>query len=216
MKLFRPGQALRTAAAGILLFAALFAFIGCDDSGGGDSSIGTTDSASLNTEISPDRVAIGNLAFATVRFNDAEFDDLDSQGLTIKLLVPEEMSFKNGSATLTLSQGAVAVTPIAIAPAPDALVLSLLADSSVEPNPGAESSRGFIFYIFSLPAALLDDDTEGVLEMTFSVDSLPARSVVYTDIDRGAVSSFDPASSDFDGEQATEFVIDDGRVITEE
>ena len=194
----------------VLLIGTAF---GCDDSSEGSDS---SDSGSVRTDISPDRISVGSLAFVNVDFSRADFDDIDSQGLTVKVLAPAELAYQVGSSTLTLRNGAKPIAPFAVTPAPAVLVNNLIAESGVRSNDGTSSSGEFIFYIFPLSADTLDEEADGTLQATFEVRSVPAQSVIFTDVDRGAVTSFDAANSDFDGEVVSEFrVADDDEEVSE-
>jgi len=149
----------------------------------------------------------GGLAFVSVHFHLSDFDDLDTQGLTIKLLIPSEFGFVNGASSLTLERGAVPFGPHTIADAPRDVTNDILSDNGVEREHNTSSQGAFSFYVFSIPASALHGEDNGELEMTFNVGSTPANAVLFTDIDRGETTSFDPNNADFDAESVTYFEV---------
>ena len=195
----------------LIAFIFLVLCTACGGGGGGGS-----DSGSSDTEISPDVIMTGGLAFVSVNFHLSDFDDLDTQGLTIKLLIPSEFGFVNGASSLTLDRGAVPFGPHTIADAPRKESAAILNDNGVEIKITPTSEGAFSFYVFSIPAATLHGEDEGELQMTFNVGSVPANSVLFTDVDRGETSTFDPNNSDFDAESMTEFNVERPSLIDED
>ncbi len=198
-------DAFRIASAFALAVLLQFSLTGCDNSGGGDDS----DSGSIETELSPDSITEESLAFLRVRISESDFDDLDTQGLTVKILVPEELDLMKDTTSITLDHGAVPIEPLAIAQAPRVLVNRILSESGVDTNSESFSSGDFLMYVFPItPARFSEDEDEGELQMTFEVNGVPSESVIFVDVDRGAVSSFDVEHADFDPESTTEFEVE--------
>lgn len=193
----------------VLLFAVLSSVlataVGCGGGGGGSS--GGSDTANVSAAVSPDQVEIGNLAFLRVEYSGADFDDLESLGLTIKLLVPNELAFQNGSSTLTLSNGAHAIPPLAVTAAPTRVVRAALVEHGLIPDDNITPVGEFSYYVFPLTPSIIDEEEEGTLQMTFAVTGRPRHSVIFTDVDRDAISAFDPDNADFDDEGYTEFEV---------
>jgi len=179
--------------------------LGCG--GGGGSDGGSTDSGSTNTKISPSSVNVGSLAFLSVKFNQADFDDLDTQGITLKLLIPSDLALVPSSPTLTLNRGGIAIAPLAVIPVSDDFAADELEAQGLLGSDSSVDDNEFTMYVFPLDAALLNDEDEGTLQATFQVNEQPAHPVVLTDIDRGAVTSFDIDHADFDAESATSFTV---------
>ncbi len=188
---------LRTAVLipGVLLSCVLV-LGGCD--GGGGS--GRSDSGAIALQIDPGTIAPDSLAFLEVQFHASSFDDLNTHGLTIKLLLPDQMRFIGGSASVTTESGAAAVDPIYYGAAPSPVVAKVLDGDGVPTPFDTLASSDFSFLVFSLPPSVLDMHTDGVIRLNLNVSSMPQVARIYADLDRDAETSFDPEHADFDRE----------------
>lgn len=175
--------------------------------GGGGSSGGSTDSGSVTAEITPSVVTEGNLAFVSVHFNQADFDDLDTQGITVKLLIPSDLALVPNSATLTLNLGGEAITPLAVVPVSGDFAQDVLEEKGALGDDTSVADGEFTMYVFPLDPHFLDEEDEGFIQATFAVNGQPEHPVVFTDIDRGAITSFDIQNADFDAESSTTFSV---------
>lgn len=190
----------------IMLFAAATcgAFTACGGSGGGSGS----DSGSIDIEVAPDTISVDGLAFVSLNFQPEEFDDIETQGLTVKLLAPAELDFVRNSASLTIDHGATPIAPIAAEKAPPALVLQAFHDAGVDTTGDFRVTGDYFIYAFPLPGDLLDKNhPNGVVQVTFQVNGIPPVSTLFADLDRGAIGSFDINQADFDPEAQREIKV---------
>lgn len=171
--------------------------IGCDSGGGGG---GGSDSGALGLSVDPSRISPDSLAFLEVRFHASDFDDLDTRGLTIKLLLPDQLAFIAGSASLTTENGAQPVTPLYYGAAPASAVEDALLAAGVSSPLTSLLATDFSFLVFSLPSSVIDERTDGVLRLNLNVSSVPQVAKVFADLDRGSIDSFLPDHADFDAE----------------
>ena len=151
---------------------------------GSSSSNGGSDTGDLSLKIDPSLLRVGALAFLSVDFkvDEDDFDDLEDQGVTIKILLGEGLSFVVGSAVFVQDDGADAITPLYAGKAED--------DDET-------------FIVFSLPAKEFEDDNQisGIIQLNVSGADETSSVQITADIDQGAITSFDPENALFDNEQ---------------
>ena len=188
---------------------------GCDHGSGSGGGSGS-DSGSLRISIEPKTISPGSLAFLEVVFRDSGYDDLESHGLTVKLLVPNQIAFISGSASLTRDSGAISIAPIFYDPAPQELVKAVLAEAGVEPPADAAAADEFSFLVFSLPPSLIESEDNGVIQLSLNVTGTPKVASIYGDLDRVAVTEFSATAPDFDLEAQQDVQIVDPTAAEEE
>ena len=188
---------------GVVVVSILLA--SCNNGGSGSVS----DTGSLRISVEPKTISPGSLAFLEVSFRDSGYDDLETNGLTLKLLIPNQIGFITGSASLTRSSGAVAIAPIYYGEAPRELVQAVLVQTGVEPPTDAAAADEFSFLIFSLPPALIESGDSGDIHLSLNVAGTPKVSKIFGDLDRVAVTNFSATAPDFDVETEQEIEIID-------
>ena len=171
-----------------IIFLSAATFAACSSSSSGNSS----DSGDFEISLDPSRVLLGTIAVLDLQIFNIEFDDIDQEGITIKLLVSEALAYAADSALLQIEGGAVEIDPIFVGPYVE------IDDEDLEDALGRKRDLNYI--IFSLPAGLLDDANSGRLRFSLSAIAETSAANIFVDIDRGAISSFDPADPAFDVE----------------
>lgn len=190
---------------GLVIFGDVAFLSGCGSSGSDDS--GNSDSGSASLSITPEAPIQGTLASIEVEFDGTDFDDIDTQGLTVKLIAPAGLGAIHDTAILSFDDRSVSLPVHAIAPVPEPLMRSLLSDEGASTAEIAATASVYSFFIFSIPADVLRNEEGAVLQMSFNVVNTPITSYVFSDVDRGAIAVFDPEHSDFDGENSVSFGI---------
>ncbi|MFN8391549.1 MAG: hypothetical protein U0136_14770 [Bdellovibrionota bacterium] len=176
----------------------------CGSSGGGDG--GSSDTGSLSLSIDPQTLVVDGVAFVEADFSGVTYDDLDTEGLTMKLLVPNHLELVVDSAALTVETGAVQLKPVFAGHAPDADVQEIFRLNNVETAPSLREFQ-FSYYVFSLTPSVLHGADHGRLNLQFHVVGKPTTPVILADIDRGAISKFDASDPNFDAEASAEFTV---------
>jgi len=159
----------------------LLAIVGCSSgsSGGASSDVGE-----IRLEVTPERIQVGSLAFVNLDFVEINFDDVDSEGLTIKFVLPPEVEFIAGSAVIFLDDGARLLEPLFLGDAP----------------------RG-TFVFFSVDADLLQDSDIANFQLDVRALEESRASFIEVDVDRASIGGFDPGRPGFDREAEVEIEI---------
>lgn len=178
-----------------------FFVMGCSDS----SDSASSDSGDLTLSITPNRLAVENIAFAELRFKKVAYDDLKREGLTFKFLLPAQVEYVKGSGVLVLDNGAQELEPLYYG-------ATQIRDESTDettfvPNLG---SRYLIFTI--APGILGTEEDEGTIQ--FNIRGLrrtTAEVMLAVDLDRGATSTFAATAAGFtpEAESGVEVIPED-------
>lgn len=207
----KPARLILAFLSGVLAVLALFALAACSGGSSGEDSaqsvIEDSDTGALRLEISPGSITEGGLAFINLSFDRAQFDDLDTQGLTLKLIAPSEFDFKSTSGSFTTAAGAQPIKAAYVGPVPEKDLGDYLFNSSRFTPEEIARAGTYFYYIFSLTPELLGKNSSGNLNLTFNVISRPRLPLALADIDRQALSEFNPNKADFDPEAVLRFEV---------
>ena len=187
-----------------IICSLLLSTIACGGGGGGS---GESDSGNLSLKVEPDKVVSGGLAFVSVDFDSIRFDDIDSGGLLLKLLVPTQLDIKMAASAIMVNGEALHLTPIYVGPASKSLTEEIFAENDIEGSGANSGDNGYTLYVFELDTDLIDIADSGHIELQFEVDSLPLTPVIFADLDRGDSAGFDPTHPNFDSEADARFEV---------
>jgi len=161
----------------------------CGSSGGsGDSS----DSGEFRITLDPSRVLLGTITVLDLDFSNISFDDIDQEGITIKILISDSFKYVADSALLQISGGAVEVDPIFEGPFVD------IDDDNLDAAIGRAEDLNYV--VFSLTSDILQEASAGTLRISLSAEAEESSALIFVDIDRVAISIFDANDPAFDVE----------------
>lgn len=168
--------------------------LGCDSSSDSDIS----DVGAVSIRITPDRLRVETLAFVELAISSIQFDDLDTGGLTIKFIVSNDLSYRQGSGVVVYDDGAISIEPVYEGPVPA---------EAVDTFSEAPSSANLTYLIFTVSGE--DVSEEDTLLLHFDLEAVGAgpQAAVLLDVDRAAVNLFDPVAPNFDTELEVEVEI---------
>lgn len=173
---------------------------GCSSSSDKQEDV-RSDSGDLELSLEPERITVGTIAFVEATFQNIRFDDFDSDGVTLKFLVPNDTAFIPGSSSLTVATGATPFDPLAQVPAPADDVKEFLLKNDGYQDIADRARNDFYYLVFSVPADKLEKNgTAGTLRLDFKILGISRVPAIFVDLDRGAIESFDAAQANFDGE----------------
>ena len=196
-----------------LLFGVALSILACSELDGDDdedSFVLRSDTADLELRLRPAEVVLGALAFVELEFAQIDFDDFDTQGLSFKFVLPEELEYVGGSALLVLETGAREIEPVfvgAVVPEEDQSIAEFSEDELSIEEERFVFEDGQSFVVFSLNHEDLDGEVFGRLEFSTRTLLETSSSSLVVDLDKGALDIFSPLEPDFDVELQTNFQV---------